>query len=110
MVRNLDELYIELKDMEIPGAYFKFKKEDAPGLPFYVYFSDGNTSFYADDENYSESVRVFVELYTAERDDVLEKKMESILKRNGLTYEKEIDFVDDENCYMITYTLYFMEA
>lgn len=111
VVNSLDELYSVLNEgMVIPGTYLKFDEEHAPGLPFFVYFSDGDESFYADDTNYAEMVRVFIELYTRDRDDLLEKRMESILRDNEITYTKEVDFVEDEDCYMITYKIYFVEG
>ncbi|MBQ0113818.1 MAG: hypothetical protein KBT03_11870 [Bacteroidales bacterium] len=110
MVSNFVQLKEILSDMGIPGAYYKFSERNAPGgFPYYVYFSESTETFKADNISFVNIPTVFIELYTKDKDIVLEKKMESILKENDMPYTKEETFLDDEEGHLVIYTTSFVE-
>ena len=110
MVSNFGQLKEVLSNMDIPGAYYKFSEKNAPGgFPYYVYFSENTETFKADNISFVNIPIVFIELYTEYKDIELEKKMETILRNNGMPYEKEETFLDDEEGHMVIYTTCFVE-
>ena len=47
---------------------------------------------------------VDIELYTAKKDEVSERAVEAMLEEQRLGWEKYEEYIDSENCYMITYS------
>lgn len=104
-----------LKDLNaalnaIPGfnkkvAYRAFPVGKAPKLPFICYLCTNTTNFAADDYVYQVIQEVDVELYTAKKDETSERAVEDKLNELGLVWDKYEEYIDTENCYMITYTV-----
>lgn len=86
-------------------AYRAFPVGKAPKLPFICYLCTNTDNFNADDEVYQVIQEVDIELYTAKKDEVSEQAIEAMLAEQHLSWEKYEDFIDSENCYMITYTV-----
>lgn len=86
-------------------AYRAFPVGKAPKLPFICYLCTNTNNFDADDFVYQVIQEVDVELYTAKKDEVSEAAVEAVLNENGLVWEKYEEYLDSENCYMITYTV-----
>ena len=85
-------------------AYRAFPVGKAPKLPFICYLCTNTNNFNADDEVYQVIQEVDIELYTAKKDEASEMAIEAMLAENHLSWEKYEDYIDSENCYMITYT------
>lgn len=105
---TLKDLNAELNT--IPGfskkvAYRAFPVGKAPKLPFICYLCTNTTNFAADDYVYQVIQEVDVELYTAKKDEASERAVEDKLNELGLVWDKYEEYIDDENCYMITYTV-----
>lgn len=86
-------------------AYRAFPVGKAPKLPFICYLCTNTNNFDADDYVYQVVQEVDVELYTAKKDDVTERLVEDKLNEYGLVWDKYEDYIDSENCFMITYTV-----
>ena len=104
---TLKELNAALKS--IPGfdtkvAYRAFPVGKAPKLPFICYLCTNTDNFDADDYVYQVIQEVDIELYTAKKDEKSESAIEKMLADNRLGWEKYEDYIDSENCYMITYS------
>lgn len=104
---TLKELNAALKS--IPGfdkkvAYRAFPIGKAPKLPFICYLCTNTDNFDADDYVYQVIQGVDIELYTAKKDEASESAIEKMLADNHLGWEKYEDYIDSENCYMITYS------
>ena len=102
----------ELHDIlsSIPGfankvAYRAFPKGKAPKLPFICYLCTQTSNLDADNAVYQVMQAVDVELYTASKDERSERLVEKVLDENGLVWEKYEEYIDSENCYMITYSV-----
>lgn len=103
---TLSDIYTMLKS--IPGfekkvAYRAFKKGAAPKLPYICYLATQTDNFKADNQVYAVIQGVDIELYTQNKDVTSEGLIESALNANHIVWEKYEDYIEDENCYMITY-------
>ena len=86
-------------------AYRAFPVGKAPKLPFICYLCTNTNNFTADNYVYQVIQEVDIELYTEKKDEASEQAVEEKLNENGLVWEKYEDYLDSENCYMITYTV-----
>ena len=77
-----------IRSMNIPFAYDHFAEGESPDPPFLVYLYPGSDNFAADGTVYYKRDKLHIELYTDIKDDDLEDRVESILNRNGLFYNK----------------------
>lgn len=94
----------------IPGfekkvAYRAFPVGKAPKLPFICYLCTNTDNFAADDYVWQVIQGVDIELYTAKKDEKSERAVESKLNELELVWDKYEEYIDSENCYMITYSV-----
>lgn len=92
----------------IPGfsnkvAYRAFPKGKAPKLPFICYLCTQTNNFDADNAVYHVIQGVDIELYTKMKDPASETAVETALNNNHIVWEKYEEYIDDEECYQITY-------
>lgn len=87
----------------LPFAYYEFPDGTEQEPPFVVYYYPESDDFYADNKNYVDKRRLYVELYTNEKDFGKEAAVESALSLNGLTYRKVEAYIGSERMYQITY-------
>ena len=85
-------------------AYRAFPVGKAPKLPFICYLCTNTNNFNADDEVYQIIQELDIELYTAKKDEASEMAIEAMLAEYHLSWDKYEDYLDSENCYMITYS------
>lgn len=100
--RNLLESEIAFKGKV---AYRAFPINEAPPLPFIVFFYQNDEHFLADNKVYYRKQAVQVELYTKDKDESVEEKLEAVLE--PFIWSKETIYLDDEACYE---TIYNMEV
>jgi len=86
-------------------AYRAFPVGKAPKLPFICYLCTNTDNFFADGTTWQVIQGVDIELYTANKDVKTELAVEDKLAEYGLGWEKYEDYIDSENCYMITYSI-----
>ena len=94
----------------IPGfnkkvAYRAFPVGKAPKLPFICYLCTNTDNFMADNFVYDVIQEVDIELYTAKKDEKSEQAVEAMLAKNLIPWQKYEEYLDSENCYMISYTI-----
>jgi hypothetical protein len=103
---KLSELKTILDGTRIPFAYHSWPVGKAPALPWGVYLEAYGRSFGADNVAYSSARHMQVELYTAKKDPVSEKKIEDALTAAGLYYQKtEETYLETEHCFETLYEL-----
>ena len=93
-----------IASMKIPYAYHQFADGTGQQPPFVCFFYDNNADFLADDINYKKIVRLYIELYTDEKDFSLESVIESTLNDNGIVYTSEEDYIDTERLHVTVYS------
>ncbi len=84
-------------------AYRAFPKGKAPKLPFICYLCTNTNNFDADNAVYHVIQGVDIELYTKLKDTASETAVETALNDNNIVWEKYEEYLDDEECYQITY-------
>lgn len=100
---TLEDIKNLLESTGLPVAYRAFAENNAPELPFICYLSPGTNNFAADDTVYLEIDQITVELYTQYRDPKTEGKVEAAL--SSFVWDKDINYIDSERCYQITYEI-----
>ena len=101
----MEELLQVIKEMGIPFAYDHFAEGESPDPPFICYLLPGSDNFAADGIVYYKRKKLHIELYTDKKDDDLEDRVESIINRNGLYYEKTETWIPSEKLYEVLYQM-----
>lgn len=101
---TLDDLYGILKTV-YPTAYWSFPENEAPPLPYIVYFEEASDNFGADNIVYHPVKVVAVELLTKRKDPTAEASVEAAFAQAGLYWEKTSAHLDDEDAFETIYTL-----
>ena len=104
---SLNELNTALKSIsgfDKKVAYRAFPVGKAPKLPFICYQATQTNNFDADNSVYQVIQGVDIELYTAKKDEATEALVEEKLAECNLVWQKYEEYLDSENCYMITYS------
>ncbi|MCR0391501.1 hypothetical protein MKD04_05765 [[Clostridium] innocuum] len=99
----MDKLIEILKEAGIPFAYDHFVEGEAPEPPFICYLLPGSNNFAADGRVYHKINEVRMELYTDTKDLSAEQKLEDVLDRYGIFYEKSETWIDSEKLYEVLY-------
>ena len=103
---TLQELRELLETLEIPVKYRAFKVGEAPILPYVLFYKDDNQgTLKADNQNYAKVSNVTIELYSDEKDIVLEEQLESILDTNKIEYDTYESYLDTESMYEVAYEM-----
>lgn len=99
-----NEIMEMLEETSLPIAYDHFAEGESPDPPFICFLFPGSDNFSADGTVYLKVRRVNVELYTDEKDPPLEQKLETVLDRHGIFYEKSETWIEEEKLYEVLYT------
>lgn len=97
------EIKAALEETGLPVVYNAWEIGHAPELPYIVFTYPNGNDFMADDQNYVEIVTVNIELYTNRKSPVLERQVETVLKRH-FQYVKESVWIEDEQMNETIYT------
>lgn len=100
---TLKEVSDMIATIGLPYAYYEFPDGTQQEPPFVVFFYPGSDDFFADNQNYVGIKRLYVELYTNEKDFDKEAAVESVLSSNDLTYRKVETYIGAERMFQITY-------
>lgn len=99
------EIYTMVQSFGLPTAYYSFPTNEAPALPYVIYYYPNRDDFMADNFNYAKIEVLRIELYTDVKDFALEDTVESHLL---LPYSKDVIYIDSEKMYQITYECEFV--
>ena len=89
--------------MNFPWRYSHFSQTPTP--PYVVYYYPSENDVMADNSNYVNKRQLFVELFTKAKDATSEAAVEAELKKSGLSWYKQTDFVNDEKLFQTTYEM-----
>lgn len=92
-----------INEIGLPFAYSHFAEGESPDPPFMVYLFPKNKHFGADGYVYHKNTEVDLELYTDKKDLKLEDKIEDILDREKIYYEKSEVWIESERLYEVLY-------
>lgn len=94
-----------VRSIGIPSAYQFFSNDTAEDPPFICFFETRDDDVKADNTNYVKIREMVIELYTAEKDFVLENTVEAVLKGAEMVYSVEAEYLDDEHLFLTVYTM-----
>ena len=102
---KLQELYTQLKTLQIPVQYYMFQEGQAPTLPYIIYFNPSEQHAYADNLTFYVSKDVIVEVYSEFKDLSLESKLKELFDKNKLIYTFQETYLKEERMYMVAYQI-----
>lgn len=92
-----------MEETALPYAYYQFPEGTGQEPPFLCYYYTDDVDLQADDRNYVKIRRIVIELYTDEKDFVLEQRVEDTLDAHELAYAKQETHLPSERMYMVIY-------
>ena len=94
-----------IKAIGLPYAHYELPDNTEQEPPFICFYYPDSDDLYADNVNYVGIRRLYVELYTDEKDFEQEAAVETALNSNGLSFRKSELYIDSERMYQITYSM-----
>ena len=98
-----EEIKAGLAAAGFPLVYYQWPINQAPALPYVVYYYPNRSDDPADNVNYGLITALNVELYTKEKSFTDEAEMEDALTAMGLVWEKTETYLDSEQMYEVLY-------
>ena len=98
-----NEIVEMLEETNLPIAYDHFAEGESPNPPFICFLFPGSDNFSADGRVYLKIRNVNVELYTDRKDPELEDRLETVLDRHGIFYQKSEVWIEEEKLYEVLY-------
>ena len=93
-----------LDEIGIPFAYDHFAEGESPDPPFICYLTPNSDNFAADGKVYYKINEIHIELYTDCKDLSAEQKVEAVLDKHGIFYEKSEVWIESEKLYEVLYS------
>ncbi len=100
----MDEIIRVLREIGLPFAYDHFAEGESPRPPFAVYLVPESDIFAADGTPYYRQKVINIEIYTDKKNPKLEKKVEAVLIRHGLFFEKSEIWIPEERLYEVLFS------
>jgi hypothetical protein len=98
-----NEVYSALAASGLSVTYYAWKEGAVPDLPYICYFYPETNNFSADDTVYTHVNRLYVELYTKEKDFTTESQVEAVLGDICGFWNKSETYIESESMYQIVY-------
>lgn len=92
-----------IEEFGFPCEYHHFDEGKSPAPPFVVFLYPGSHNFSADGGVYKEVSKLDIELYTDKKDFKAEEKVESVLKKYNIFYQKTESYITSEMLYEVLY-------
>jgi hypothetical protein len=100
---ELSELSTILAELNIPIAYNHFISRQTP--PYLVYKVTSNNGFSADNKVYEKIRHINIELYTENKNEILEGQLETILCNHEMVFDSFESYIESENVYQVVYEI-----
>lgn len=92
-----------IQSIGLPFAYYQFPNDTPQSPPFICFLYPDNNDVIADNTNYQKIERLVIELYTDDKDFLLEQAVEAVLNANGLVFSRDEEFLDSERMHETIY-------
>ena len=89
----------------LPFAYDHFAEGESPDPPFICFLFPGSENFSADSIVYAAFETLHLELYTDEKNPELETRVEAVLSKHELFWNKTEVWIESEKLYEVLYTM-----
>ena len=100
----MDKIINMLEEIGIPFAYSHFAEGESPEPPFMCYLLPTSDNFSADGRVYHKLSVVHFEVYTDKKDRTLENRVEDVLDKNNVFYNKSEVWINSEKLYEVIYS------
>ena len=100
----MDKIINILDEIGIPFAYSHFAEGESPEPPFMCYLLPRSDNFSADGRVYHKLSMAHFEVYTDKKDRVLENRVEDVLDKNNIFYNKSEVWINSEKLYEVIYS------
>ena len=100
----MDKIIGMLEEVGVPFAYSHFAEGESPDPPFVCYLLPRSDNFSADGAVYHKLSVVHFEVYTDKKDRALEKRVEDVLDKNNVFYNKSEVWINSEKLYEVIYS------
>lgn len=94
-----------LDEIGIPYAYHHFTTTKAVEPPFICWLTPGSNNFAADGMVYHRGMQLDIELYTDEKDQEMEERIEAVLDQHEIYWEKSEVYIESEKMYEVLYEM-----
>lgn len=98
-----EDIVTMLEEAGLPLAYDHFAEGESPDPPFLIFLTPDTDNLFADDTVYHKVLTLAVELYTDRKDPATEEKIERILDRHELPWQKTEVWIETEKMYETRY-------
>lgn len=105
MKLTYEELTTQLHTLGIPIAYRQWGENEAPTLPYLLFYRDESDDFMADNRNYWAVDQVSIELYTETKDFELETKLRELLESLEVPFKVFEGNLDSEQMYEVLFEI-----
>ena len=99
----MEKILAILKEVDISFAYDHFAEGESPEPPFICYLFPGSNNFSADGKVYFKANEIHIELYTDFKDLTVEQKLDAVLDKHGIFYNKSETWIESEKLYEVLY-------
>ena len=100
----MEKIAAVLEKIGLPFAYDHFAEGESPNPPFICYLIPNSDNFSADGTVYYKINEIHIELYTDCKDLSAEQKVEAVLDKQGIFYEKSEVWIESEKLYEVLYS------
>ena len=100
-----DEIVEMTEEIGLPVAYDHFAEGKSPNPPFLIFLFPSSSNFSADGRVYAKVNVLHLELYTDSKQPDIEAKVEAVLDRYGIFYDKSEVWIAEERLYEVLYTM-----
>lgn len=94
-----------LDEVGLSYEYDHFTAHNWIEPPFLVWRIPGSDNFFADGTTYAKIDSLDIELYSDQKDWENEKKIEDVLEKYGITYQKTSEYLESEKMYEVLYEM-----
>ena len=98
------QVFDMLKTTNLSVVYNSWEIGSVPALPYIAFTYPNNDDLFADNINDQTIVQLNIELYSKNKDFTSEGTLETVLKNNGIPFQKSSVWIDSENLYQTLYT------
>lgn len=100
----MDKVIQILEELGLPYAYDHFAEGEGPDPPFLCFRCPNSDNFAADGTVYFPITEIDIELYTDQKDPETEKKLEDLLGKGGIFFDKTEIWIESEKLYEVLYS------
>ena len=98
-----DEIVTMVEEIGLPCAYDHFAEGESPDPPFIVFLFPESDNFFADGIVFHQRTELAIELYTDLKQPQYERRVEQVLARHDVPWNKTEVWIEDERLYEVRY-------